>query len=161
MIIEKDQKLLVLRIGEYKNYNFVKEHNSIIQERGLVWMLKLGKTIPQNALDGTIGKNGVVILREPKRAGGGLLLCKCIEYRNDDLLPSSLFPMYYKEMLSEYYWLSSFGTWLCLTSIVPLGEKYYDSLLLAKNDKPLSQVLSETRTSFMYVRNTAEILVSR
>lgn len=157
MIIKKDERLLVLRIGEYKKYSFIDEHANVIRKHGFVWMLKLGKAIPNGALDNTIGINSVVLLREPKRVGGKLFLCKCTEYRNGEVLPNYLFPTYYEEMFSEYYWLSSSGTWLCLTSIIPLDEEYYDTLVMAQSGKPLIQVLNETRTSMMYVKNTIDI----
>lgn len=159
MIIEKGQRILVLRVGEYKKHSFIKEHISVIQEHGCTWMMKLGKAISDGSLESTIGKNGVVILREPKNVGGKLYLCKCKEFRNGNPQSDYVFPKYYEEMFSEYYWQETSGTWLCLTSINPLKYEYYDKLLLVQNDKPLMQVLGETRTSMLYVKNTMDFQV--
>lgn len=38
-----ENSMLLLRYSSYKKYDFIREHNSIIKNKGSVWMLKVGK----------------------------------------------------------------------------------------------------------------------
>lgn len=157
MIIRKGSQLLVLRYKSYKNHSFIKEHTALISKYGGVWMLKIGKTIPAASLEKTVDSNGVLILRSPKSEGGQLYICTCQNTYSGKPKADFWFPSYYNEMLQEYYWLPKEGSWFFVTSINPLEQKYYDSLRLIKNEKPLIQVLNETRTVCLYVMNSVEL----
>lgn len=159
MIIEQGSKLLVLRFRDYKKYSFIDEHSLLASIHNGVWMLKLGKTIPASSLDATVGATKLLLLKAPKSTGGQIYVSSCTKYHNGLPAPTDIYPKYYDEMLSEYYWLSNDGTWFMLGSIKPLEQEYYSSLLLLKNGKPLMQAINETRTVYMLVQNNSPITV--
>jgi hypothetical protein len=159
MIIRKNQKYLVLRVGEYKRHSFINEHKAVIATYGYTWMLKLGKPIPERAINETVSANGVVIIRTPKKSGGKLYVCECTGSRNGEPLPDYVFPDYYTALFSDYYWISKVGSWFCIKSISELEEAYHHELVLVKNQKPLLTALDETRTTAMYVCSLRDIKI--
>lgn len=158
MIIKSGSQLLVLRYKGYKNHSFIMEHNALISESGGVWMFKIGKPIPEASIEKTVAANGVLLLRSPKSEGGQLYICKCNKIYTGRAKSDFCYPRYYSEMWDDYYWLSEEGTWFYITSIELLEQKHIDCLRLVKNGKSLLQVLNETRTVYLYVTNSEDII---
>lgn len=153
------EKLVVIRVSSYQQFNFIEEHQKVLNKKGTVWMLKLGKLIPRTSLDEIINGKRTIILRAPKKAGGDLYLCNVLEVSYAEPSDSSLCPKYYEEMKNSCIWDSFEGTWFLLDSIKRIDEKYYPHFKLLKNDKYLMDVLNETRTSVLYVYCDTELVL--
>ena len=46
-----NKKVIVLRINCYRDYDFIAEHNKIVDKQGGVWLLKIGRKIPERRLE--------------------------------------------------------------------------------------------------------------
>ena len=43
MVIKQNTEMMLFRYNNYKGYSFIKEHLSVYEKHGYVWMLKVGK----------------------------------------------------------------------------------------------------------------------
>lgn len=154
MIIQKNKKILVLRYNEYKNYDFIKEHMKILKNQGCVWMLKLGRQIPDQSLRSVIEESGVVIFKSPKKAGNRYFIAQFNEFCNGRMENSEFYPNYYHEMRKENYEVSLNGTWLRVIDIAEAPMEVIEQLRLVKNQKKLIDVVGVTRTSMLYVTSS-------
>lgn len=150
MQLKHNRCILVLRIKDFFSYDFIEEHTKILKKNGKVWMLKIGKKIPEKSLEHVLSEGGYLILREQKQKGGNYFLCHMIKFKNTEISESSLFPVYYSEIKKYEYEISLDGTWICVDSIEPLNLEVVSQLKLVKNQKLLTHVIDSTRTSMMY-----------
>ena len=164
MTIEKDTEMLLFRFKDYKGYLFIKEHCSVLDKKGYVWMLKLGKRTSIDKLKSIRRNGGWLILRSPKSDGGKSYLAKFTQV-SEDIPQNAVFPAYYKEILDsvdtdELYDMNkpSFQ-WFRLEYMAPISDNVASSLVVVKTGKKVDDVISTTRTAVMFVKNDAVIEV--
>ena len=159
-MIEAKKKCLLLRFGNYREYDFINEHKEVIRKYGYVWMLKVGKCIPQSRLDEVFDENRALLLKAPKSIGGKYYHAEVDDYYRGEPRMDMPYPPYYSKMLSDEVWWnvdSLYGTWLRITAISELGKENIEHLYLFSNKKPVESVLSSTRTSTLYVYSDLSI----
>lgn len=155
MFVEANNKMMVLRVNQYKDYDIIKEHNKIVALDGCVWILKMGKPIPEKAIQSVIDESGVLILKMPKAQGGKFYYTELIECHNGEPEKRYTYPTYYKEMTETPNYdhdYSLCGSWMKITKIRELSEDKANNLVLVNTGNSLVDVVNTTRTSFMYVR---------
>lgn len=162
MLMRANKRMMVLRVNQYKSYDIIKEHNKISAEIGYVWILKMGKPIPEKAIDDVIDDSGILILKMPKSKGGDFYYTKLTESCNGNPKPDYVYPPYYNEMVEtpnfdHDYSLS--GTWLRVSKIKELPLETVKKLVLVNTGNSLIDVVNSTRTSFMYVRCDEDIIL--
>lgn len=146
--------ILLLRYNRYKRSNFIEAHQKIINEKGSVWMLKIGKRLPMISLQSIMDGSRTIILKAPKRDGGQFYKLDLIDFHNGDVLSSFCYPKYYEEMVEdENFWLleSLSGTWLKVNNIIQLSDADINSLRLVSNDKLAKDILNRSRSAVLYV----------
>lgn len=149
-----ENSMLLLRYSSYKKYDFIREHNSIIKNKGSVWMLKVEKCIPENKLQKMYEYGGVMYLRSPKIEGEKFYKAIIKAYYSGEPKRNMIFPKYYDEMLNdEDLWLvdSLSGTWFEIVEIKEISKTQAERLKLVSNGKRAVDVLSCTRSSMLYV----------
>lgn len=159
MNIVAKEKLLVLRFSIYKKYDFIYEHELIIQREGAVWLLKLGKKVTNRALEDIMNSSCGLILKAPKAYGGKLYYCRMLDAKNMTPTEDMLYPQYYNELVQDMFWFSLDGTWIKVDSFVELDENTVSKLRLVSNDKPLEEVFMQTRTTTLYAYSTEDIIL--
>ena len=162
MFMKANKKMMVLRVNQYKSYDIIKEHNKISAENGYVWILKMGKPIPEKAIKDVIDESGILILKMPKSKGGDFYYARLIESRNGNPGTDYAYPSYYNEMVEtpnfdHDYSLS--GTWLRISEIKELPLEAVNKMVLVNTGNSLIDVVNSTRTSFMYVRCEEDIIL--
>ena len=165
MIIEKETEMLFFRFNNYRKYSFYKEHLSIINEKGCVWMLKVGKRSSMDKLTTIAEHGGWLVLRSPKSDGSKSYLAKytkVIESTPTD----ACYPAYYQEVINEitdtdqYYMRAPSFQWFRIISIEPLDNNVCESLVVSKTGKKVDEVIKTTRTAVMFIKNDAPIELS-
>ena len=149
-MVKANQPLLVIRFTQYKKIDFIGEHLRLINKDGFVWMLKTGRRIPDSSLKKSVFKNGIVILKAPKKAGGQYYFAIVDNYHNGLPQDDYSYPRYYDEMIEESYDYSMDGTWLKIKKIKIMEENMLDHLIMQKSGKNLHDVINSTRTSVLY-----------
>ena len=96
-----ENSMLLLRYSSYKKYDFIREHNSIIKNKGSVWMLKVGKCIPENKLQKMYEYGGVMYLRSPKIEGEKFYKAIIKAYYSSEPKRNMILLKYYNEMLND------------------------------------------------------------
>lgn len=149
-----ESSMLLLRYSSYKKYDFIREHKNIIHKKGSVWMLKVGKCVPENKLQKMYENGGVIYLRSPKNEGEKFYKATIKAYYLGEPKRNMIFPQYYNEMLNdEDLWLvdSLRGTWFEVVEIKEIAQAQAERLKLVSNGKRAVDVLSCTRSSMLYV----------
>lgn len=160
MLIKTNQKMLLLRYTNYKKYNFVAEHQKVLDEEGTVWMLKIGKNIPEAKLKDFYSDGGILILRSPKASGSKYYAVEIDKWFNGEPDFEMVYPEYYEKMLDdEDVWTmdSLEGTWFKINSISELPDSASSHFSLISNGKMVQDVLSSTRSSMIYIKSDINI----
>lgn len=160
MDIKAKEKLLVLRFSTYKDFDFIEEHRQIINNNGAVWMLKLGKPVPDRTLREILLGSAGLILKAPKSIGGKYYYCQMLDAQNMKPNNEMKFPEYYKKLLEDMFWLSMDGTWIKVNNFIELEKEVIPSFKLMSNDRPLDDVLSQTRTTMLYAYSERTIEIN-
>lgn len=159
MKIKAGEKLLVLRFNNYKDYDFIEEHKRIIGTDGIVWILKLGKPVPDKTLNNILLGSAGLILKAPKSLGGKYYYCQMLDAQNMKPKDGMNYPAYYKELLEDMFWHSMDGTWIKVNEFIELNEEVISGLKLVSNDHRLDDVLSMTRTTMLYAYSERTIKI--
>ena len=149
--MESNSKMLVFRYKNFKGYDFVNEHNNILENNGYTWILKLGNKIKEKSIKSVIDSTGILLLKAPKKDGGNTYMCKVVEFQNGKLDEENIYPQYYKEIREENQLVELDGSWFKIISMKKISEEAYMSLKLCNNNRKLIDVINETRTVIMYV----------
>lgn len=152
MKIKNNQKFLFLRMSNFQNFDFFEEHNKIIEEKGYVWILKMGRKIDKNYLKELIKNDSGIIIKKPSRLDDRLFYCKLesIDYDN-----SSIFPDYYYDYLTyNGYKVSDLtnnnSCWFKISEISLIPESIADSLVVSKNNNSLKNAAINSRTPYIF-----------
>lgn len=147
--------MLLLRYSSYKKYDFIQEHQNIIKRYGSVWMMKVGKNIPENKLQTMYKNGGDLILRSPKSEGCKFYKASIKSFYSGKSKSDMKYPEYYKEMLDDedlWFLESLTGTWFEVERIEEMAIEEAETLVLISNGKRAIDVLANTRSSMIYVK---------
>ena len=149
-----DKKMMVIRFFSVRKVDFISEHKVLIEKNGSVWMLKSGKKIPDSSLKNVLESGGVILLKAPKIEGGRFYKAHFVDFFLGVPKPEMIFPDYYSSLENEYDYEKSIldGTWFKVDSILEMQDSDVDELVLWSNGKKLKDVINQTRTSVMYVK---------
>lgn len=164
MVIQSNQYMLLLRYNNYGNTDFINEHKSVIDKNGFTWVLKIGKEIPNQKLNRVLEEGGVLFFRAPKASGGTYHIAKVEDYAYGKAPKDNIFPEYYHQMENDrkmWQLVNLQGTWLRISTIDPLPEGMESALRLVSNSKMVSEVVTSTRSSVLYVTSDRELLIER
>ena len=165
MTINKYTDMLLFRFNNYKYHLFIDEHLSVLNSRGHVWMLKIGKRTSVNKLKGILKSGGWLVLRSPKADGSKSYLTRFSEVI-EDTPEDGIFPEYYKNIFDGinkgdlYYTSNPCYQWFRIESIEPIDTTVADALVVAKSGKRVNDIISATRTAVMFIKNDIPIETS-
>ena len=154
-----NKKVIVLRINCYRDYDFIAEHNKIVDKQGGVWLLKIGRKIPERRLEDLIETSGILVLKADKRHGGVYFETKLFEYYYGDPSESMYHPDYYDELINVLSYtrdVSVNGTWLLIGKISKMEEERIRRLTLEKTGEPICKLMDKCSTACMYANLIAE-----
>lgn len=160
-VINQEEKALLIRFKNFKNKDFVYEHNQKLDQNGRVWMVKLGRHVVEEKLKQVLSESGILILKAPKSIGGKYYCTYIYDYYYGLPNKNFNFPSYYDELLSErLYWTDNSlnGTWIHIGKIVELRNSDAQQLYLISNHKKVTDVLNHTMSSVLYVQSSKKIL---
>ncbi len=127
MKILKDTPCIFIRLIDYKNNDFAKEHYNVFMKNKKVWLLKMGKTVKEEFIKTVIEKKGVLITKSTARNGNQFYICK-IEKINE--LEDYIYPDYYKELFKEMSIdkdsIKSCGYWFKITDMKKVEHSLID-----------------------------------
>lgn len=147
------EKVLVLRVNCFQNYDFVKEHNRIVSVNGKVWFLKLGKLIPEKRLVELLNERCKLVLRTDKKHGGEFFATQFYDFYTGSPKVDMVYPEYYNDMINMLSYVkdvSNKGTWLLIGEITKIEDDSVERLVLDKTGEKISQLLDKCSSSFVY-----------
>lgn len=159
MNIKKNTKGLFLKISDYKNYDYAKEHYECYKRNGYVWMLKIGRTIKSDTINEIIKSNGVLIIKSTVKNGNQFYLCKIEKCVIDEEI---VFPEYYYELFeNEYYDLDDLkrnNTWLKINYMSPIDMEVVNKYIISSSKRPLIEGCM-FRVSHIFIENTEDVKI--
>lgn len=157
-MITVNQRMLVLRVNDYKKYHFAAEHKKQINANGNVWMLKVGRQLSEKTVSTIVEDGGFLILKEPKASGGKYYISHICDIHNGNPISDMIYPSYYEELKED---IPLYGTWLKIDELMEIRE---DSLCLFELDskpKKMTEVVSSTRSPILIVHLIKESSMER
>lgn len=156
-MIEKKTPVLVLRYNSYRNCDFIEEHKNIITNSGSVWMVKLGKKIPESSLNTFQEAGGNLLLKSPKKAGDRFYYAHMSGFSNGKPKADYIYPEYYAKIIEESCEYTLDGTWIRIDELFEVKDEYIDHFHLIKNGSSLRAIINATRTSTLYVESDCDL----
>jgi hypothetical protein len=151
LIIPKDTDILVLRVNNFQNFNFIEEHSKVLCYNNSVWMLKVGRPLAHKSIEMVKDKGGILIIKEPKKTGGTYYACHIEEIHNGMNSNKYVYPNYYAILESEGFILS--GTWLNITGMLPIPETLLRNFELSNGRKKMADIVNSTQSPILYVQS--------
>lgn len=151
--------VIVLRVNCYKGYDFVEEHNRVLTD-GKVWILKLGKVIPEWRLKKLKDENGYIVFRTDKKHGSRFYIANFVDYRIGRPNGDMKYPKYYSEMIDVLSYtmdVSDSGTWFQVEKINEMSIEQVDSLVMNNSEEKVCKLLERCSSSFVYAHFVKEV----
>lgn len=153
---------LFLRLNNFEEYNFIDEHKKLIESKGYVWLLKIGKTINQEFVKKIIEEGGGIILKSSAKNGNKFYYCDLLS--NDINSENKIvYPEYYNEFFEyEAYNLEDLkktGYWFKITNMRDITEDEVYKFRICKSHKPMLDSALYTRVVHMYVENDRDMKI--
>ena len=101
MELKKGTSVLVIRFNNYGKYDFIKEHQRLIDANGYTWMFKVGRPIQGPKMDAVMRQGGYLILKAPKASGNGYYLTKILASKTGKKPSDCVYPSYYQMMVDD------------------------------------------------------------
>ena len=158
-MIKKNSPVLLLRYNTYQDFDFVKTHSEILKAVGSVWLLKLGKQIPESSLNTFLENDGNIILKAPKKKGGYYHYAHMIGYHVGKPSEDMIYPDYYRKMVRDSYEYTLCGSWIKIDYLELLDFDVLGHFYLIKNGKPMVDIINSTRTATLYVESDEDITI--
>ena len=162
MKIKKDTPHLFIRLNNYEHFNFIDEHKKCLEDKGYVWILKIGKTINRNYINDIIESGGGLIIKSTKKDGNQFYLCRVLSANPEDD-KELYYPEYYNELFYyEGYNLNDLkrnAYWFKIDSMIPIDYNIVDKFVVGKFNKRLTSLALETRVVHMYTKNKEDITI--
>lgn len=149
---------VVLRVNYYKGYDFVEEHNRVLT-KGKVWILKLGKVIPEWRLKELKEECGWVVFRTDKKHGSRFYIAKFVDYHVGKPKNEMNYPDYYSEMIDALSYtmdVSDSGTWLQVEKLSEMSSEQVNSLVMNNSSEKVCELLERCSSSFVYAHFVEE-----
>lgn len=157
MVVKKGTDILLFRYSKYDHYDFLAEHNRILEKEGFVWVLKLGRKTNEPSIRNILSQGGTLILKSPKSEGGKYTLCLFDLYSTDKPNPA-LYPKYYSEFIESQYCETSYQ-WFRITKMLEMNDAQIEALRVKKNDMAVNEIIKATRTSVMFIYNDKDLII--
>lgn len=154
--IEQSKNILLFRFSNYKRYDFVLEHNKVVEKNGFSWVLKNGKIPDSRKIQKVLDDGGWIVIKTPKASGNKFYITQMTEY-SSEAPKNNIYPAYYSSFISDQYGESNSGIWMKIGQIISINEAVANTLVLANGGKPVMDVINRTMTSFMFVNSTEKI----
>ncbi len=146
---------LFIRLNDFADYDFIEEHQKVIQKKGYTWLLKMGKSINQKFIEALYKNESAIILKTSAKKGNKFYYCKLL---NKELKEEKIsFPDYYKEYLENDF--ISFeealnnGFWFKVESITLMSYECANRFEIISSKKNMVDCAISTRVVHMYVEN--------
>lgn len=134
---------VVLRVNYYKGYDFVEEHNRVLIN-GKVWVLKLGKVIPEWRLKKLMEESVWIFFRTDKKHGSRFYISKFVDYHVGKPKDKMNYPDYYDEMIEALSYtmdVSDSGTWLQVEKLSEMSSEQVSSLVMNNSNEKVRELL--------------------
>lgn len=157
-----NKNVIVLRVNSYKGYDFVEEHNRVIADEK-VWVLKLGKLIPEWRLIKIKEERGFVVFRTDKKHGSRFYIAKLVDYRVGEPNDQMIYPKYYSEMIDDLSYsmdISDSGTWLQVERIYEMSSEQINALVMNNSNEKVSTLFERCSSSFVYAHFEKEDILN-
>ena len=161
MIIPIGTRMLLFRFNNYKNYAFIDEHTRIIKHSGYVWLMKAGRRTNTDKLRAVLDDGGYLVLKAPIKAGGDYYLCRFEDLKENEPDDFDHVPSYYHELIDVIDYSEKSCQFFKVTWIIPLPADQVDSLILQSKEKQVAEIIKETRTAVMFIKNTRPIEINQ
>lgn len=158
MIIPVKTQMLLFRFSNYGKNKFIDEHIKVLNDKGFVWMMKIGKRTNVDKINEILRQGGYLVLKSPVRDGEKYYLAQFTEVKECE--PDEEYaPEYYSDIYQDE--LLNGGTLQIfkIKRIEELNEKMVKHLRLKLNGRLVADVIKETRTSVMFIENDKELIV--
>lgn len=156
-MINKETKMLLFRYSNYQRHRFIDEHMKIIHDSKYVWMMKMGKKTSVDKIKGIIKNGGYMVFKAPVADGECFYIGKIVDFSEELPDDKQHMPEYYSKIVEDINFWDAPTQFFKLVDLVPLDEKYTQTLRLEKNKKKVVDVVNETRTAVMFIENEEEI----
>ena len=152
-MISPKTMMLLLRYSNYRRYNFLNEHKAIIDQKGYVWMMKIGKKVSLDKINKIMRSGGFIILKSPISDGSKYYIGRFNDYSEKTPNDNGHMPQYYSIIMNDIDYYDAQTQFFKVSCIAPLKEYYANALVLEKSKRKVVEVVNETRTAVMYVEN--------
>lgn len=152
MEIKKDTECIFFKFIDYGTLSYVDEHKKVLDEKGTVSFIKLGKAVNHIKAQRVIDSNGGIIFRgSNKRNEGKYYYAHLVKFEtfNDKLNC----PKYYDELYEPEKRNSDCFE---VDSIIEIPKEKINDFVTISNEKPLV-TSSKARIPFIYVKANKSI----
>lgn len=146
-------KIIVLRINYFKDYDFIAEHNKILDAQQSVWLLKIGRKIPEGRMRELLENQGTLVLKADKKHGGIYYETKVFDYYYGEPKKTMNHPNYYQQLIDTLAYtrdVSVDGTWIKIGIIHKMNENRVRRMILEKTGEPIYELMNKCSTAYMY-----------
>lgn len=145
MILTEDFHYPLIRINTPIDIDFLKTHQSLINEHGFVWFGKKGNRGPSQNLYNWINTHKTLIIRDSKINNYKTYLCTVQEI--SPIKPAISIPVYYRQFNDLII------PWFKITNIQEIDKNLIEENFLAvSSDIPIKRTLSRSMCPFFYIR---------
>ncbi len=160
MKINKEKPCLFIRLTNYEDYSFIKEHEKVIKEKGHVWILKIGQKVNPQYLSKVLEEHGLLIMKTPAKEGHKFYAC---ELKDIDPNNIDIYPEYYNDFLYyNGYDIETFkevGYWFKIDEMKEIPDSTVEKFEVSSTKSNLLKVGKETRVVQMYVEPKDNITI--
>ena len=152
MKIKKDTQCIFFKFIDFGKLSYVDEHKKVLDEKGNVSFIKLGKAVNHKKAQDVLDSNGGIIFRGSYKKNEG-------KYYYAHLVSFQTFnkelncPKYYDELYEPEKREADCFT---VDSMIEIPEDKIDKFITVSNEKPL-RVSSKARIPFIYVKAEKDI----
>ncbi len=152
MKIKKDTNCIFFKFVDYGKLSYVDEHKKVLDEKGTVGFIKLGKAVNHYKAKDVIESNGGIIFRGSyKKNEGKYYYCHLVKFEQFNNKINC--PKYYDDLYEPE---KREADCFIVDSMYEIPEKEIDNFITISNEKPL-RVSSKARIPFIYVKAGKDI----
>ena len=156
MKIIPHKSILVIRVNDFKEYSFIKEHRDILLTNGSVSMLKAGRPLAEKSISKVMDDGAIMLLKASKKTGGKYYASHIKNVQTGSASDNSDYPQYYLELQKSGISLN--GTWLQLDEITEVSDEAIGEFRLVKGGKLMSDIVSCTRSPILFVQTERTLI---
>lgn len=159
-MINKDTAVLVMKVNNYKEFDFFNQHQCMLNQLGFVWTLKFGKRIPENRLKSILEQGGHILFRGSKASGRRCYYARFNAMYEGKPKPDMEYPAYYNQMVSDpALWSVDdiSGTWIRIVEMTEVESSILKDFVLMSNGRTLDEALNTSMTSVIYAKSNTSL----